>query len=217
MNRGGGRVRFALVVAGILILPAPATAQDCIRAYEAAATPYWRIAHDIQTFRAMFNDYDRLCSQHFPDAVNALQPRADRLRAQVQADFERTPKIIRHLFAHTLPHTVDKDCSGDETARKIVENNLLNTLKARADHTDKRLKRSAANVHNPDESLKLCRDLGTHAPRIEKTLGPGLSNPLLEMTALHAQATRTADARHRAALKHWRAALKQIEQEKGTE
>jgi len=213
-------IHRGVLLAGFLVLPvlsggavafANTDENPCIKVYERAAAPYWRIASDMLTFQSMFDDYDRLCTKHFPDAMDSLQPGADQLRAQVKTDIENAAKSVQYIFANTLPNSVEKHCSDDEKSRKIVEKNFLAQMDEQSSRVAARLKRSAKSVTNPDESLKLCRDLGQHAPKIQKILGPDLSNPLLEMTALHAQATRTNARPHRNALKIWRDALKNID------
>lgn len=203
-------MRIAAIAFALIILTGgtsvAAASADCIKAYERAVAPYWSIANDILTFKSMFDDYDRICTRHAPEVIESLQPRADRLRAQTDADIDNAKNVIRHVFAEILPGRVGQSCRDDSAARQQVEKNVLNAMTARSSSVNARLERSAAGLdgHVPETTLQLCRTLPKLAPQVERVLGPDLKNPLLEMSALHAR-TVTRDARQRReALTLWR-------------
>lgn len=197
---------FALIVFTGGTNVAAADNTDCIKAYERAVAPYWSIANDILTFKSMFDDYDRICTRHAPEVIESLQPRADKLRAQTDADIVNAQKVIRHAFAETLPGRVGEDCRDDSAARQQVEKNVLSAMAARSNNVNARLERSAAGLGDqvPDITLRLCRDLPKLAPQVERVLGPDLKNPLLEMSALHARTVTRDTRQRREALSLWR-------------
>ena len=185
---------------------------DCMDDYERAAQPYWRIASDMITFKSMFDDYDRLCTRYYPDDIADLQPAANTLRAQTDADIKNASLVMDRVFDDVLPGDVTQNCAADTAARDTVRKNFLGTLKNQSSRINARLEKSALSLQDPDKTLLLCRDLKKYAPKIEKTLGPGLENPLLEMTAIHSKiVTRDAKARKQA-LGVWRDTLKTIDQ-----
>lgn len=189
-------------------------AGDCLNDYERAAQPYWRIASDMMVFKSMFDDYDRLCTRYYPDDIANLQPAADTLRAQTDADIKNASLVMNRIFDDVLPGDVAQNCTTDTTARDTVRKNFLGTLKSQSSRINARLEKSALSLQDPDKTLLLCRDLKKYAPKIQKTLGPDLENPLLEMTAIHSKiVTRDAKARKQA-LGVWRDTLKTIDQEK---
>ena len=199
----------------LLLAPSVASAKDkakskgkaapeCIAEYEQAAQPYWRIASDIVTFKSMFDDYDRLCTRHYPDDIAALQPMADTLRSRTDTDVTNITPVMNSVFQDTLPGAVSEKCAADKKARATVQKNFLNTATAQSSRINTRLQKSALTVQNPDSALKLCRDLGKWAPKIQKTLGSDLHNPLLEMTAIHSKIIVRDEKQRRAALAVWR-------------
>lgn len=179
----------------------------CVAEYETAAMPYWRIATDMAMFKAMFDDYDRLCTAHYPDEIAALQPDADRLRNQVDADIKSTRRVMSDIFADVLPKDVSPICAKDKTARNRVRKNLLTALDRQSDSTQARLRKSSTTLQDPKDNLKLCTDLKKLKPRITKALGPGLSNPLLEMTELHSRMITRDLKTRKDAFRMWRAAI----------
>lgn len=199
MTRTGTTI-FAASLALFLILPASVRAEDekpdCLKAYEQAIHPYWLIVKDILHFKSMFDNYDRLCSLHYPDDIAALQPASDTLRAQTERDVKNAEAVIRTLFKDVLPGTVAESCRDDKAARDHVQKNLLGAMTTQSKTIGARLEKSALTIRNPDEDLKLCRDLKPLRKKVEKALGPELANPLLEMSIANSKFI-TRDARQR--------------------
>src|SRR3982750_2090976 len=98
--------RLTLMPILLVFLSAPARAEDCVAAYESSARPYMLIVNDILTYKVMFDNYDRLCSANYPQQIAALQPEADKLRAQVRLDAADAASVIKRLFRDTLPQQV---------------------------------------------------------------------------------------------------------------
>ncbi len=218
MTQNASRIAV-LALIFLLILPAPLRAEDkpdCIRAYEEAAHPYWLIVSDILRFKTMFDNYDRLCSTHYPDHIAALQPASDKLRTQTERDVENAGRVIDILFDDTLPGTVAPACRDNKTARDRVRKNLLRAMKTQTDTVGARLEKSALTIRNPEADLKLCRDLKPLKKKVEKALGPELANPLLEMSIANSKFI-TRDARRRkAAVADYRDILKTLETTQAT-
>ena len=183
----------------ILALPAPSPAEeppDCVNEYEQAVHPYWLIVSDILRFKTMFDNYDTLCSTHYPEHIAALQPASDTLRAQTERDVENAERVIRILFDQKLSGAVIPACRDNKTARERVQKNLLRAMKTQSKTVSARLEKSALTIRNPQDDLKLCRDLKPLTKKVEKALGPELANPLLEMSVANSKFI-TRDARQR--------------------
>lgn len=197
-----------------LIFPAAPRAEeapDCIKAYEQAAHPYWLIVNDILRFKTMFDNYDRLCSTYYPDQIAALQPASDTLRAQTDRDIKNAERVIRILFDDRLPDAVSPACRDQKAVRDRVRKNLLRTMKTQSKTISARLEKSALTIRNPEDDLKLCRDLKPLKKKVEKALGPELANPLLEMSVANSKFI-THDARQRkAAVTTYRDILKTLD------
>jgi hypothetical protein len=157
-------------------------APDCLKAYEQAAHPYWLIVSDVLRFKTMFDNYDRLCTQHYPDDIAALQPAADTLRQQTNQDVQNAEAAIKSIFSNSLPGMVAPACADNKAARDKVQKNLLRAMKAQSKTVGARLEKSALTIRNPDTDLKLCRDLKPLSKKVFKALGPDLANPLFEMS-----------------------------------
>jgi len=202
------------ILCGLLLAAIPAKAahasEDCLVAYETAAQEYWMIVNDMLTFKVMFDEYDRLCSEHYPEQVEALQPEADLLRKQIQADIESAKDVAAFIFDETLPSAVPPSCSSDEKSRAEVKRNFLAAMATKTKTTGARLQKSAMTLHDPKDSLKLCRELKPLAKKIRKKLGPELEHPLLEMSALHSRFVTKDSTRRKDALAQYRSALKEL-------
>lgn len=210
-----GKTILIAALALFFTLPAPSRAAednaDCLTAYEQAIHPYWLIVNDILRFKTMFDNYDRLCSLHYPDDIAALQPASDTLRAQTDRDVKNAEIVIKTLFKDILPDTVPASCRDDKAARERVQKNLLGAMKTQSKTIGARLEKSALSIRNPDDDLKLCRDLKPLAKKVEKALGPELANPLFEMSVANSKFI-TRDARQRKdALAVYRDILKTID------
>ncbi len=190
----------------LIFLATPADANDCTAVWEQSARPYALIARDVLTYKAMFDNYDRLCSKNYPDEIKALQPDADRLRAQVKKDASDAQAVIKLLFRDVLPQQVPAECRKGK-AVKNIQAGMLKSLNAQALKMARRLQRSGRDLPDPKEDLKTCEQLPEYAPVIRKTLGPDLNHPLLEMSALNSEyITGTASDRAQA-LADYRAML----------
>lgn len=193
-------------------LAQPAGASEgCAVAYEKEADKYWSIVGDIMKFKAMFDDYDRLCQAHYPEEIAALQPAADLLRAETDRDLKNTKAAMTRIFDETLPQRVGEACAADETARNSVKKKFLSAMDHKTKTLETRLKKSAKSLQSPKENLTLCTQLKPMKPQIEKALGKGLENPLLEMSVLNRAMTRSPK-HDKVALKGYRDALKEIKE-----
>ena len=205
MIRPGG----FLILAGslALLLPAPARgAQTCVQSYEKAAGAYRTIIGDIMKFKAMFDDYDRLCRLYYPDEIAALQPFADHLRDQTGRDLENTAVVMAMIFDDVLPKAVGKDCADDDKARNTVKKAFLSAMEEKTKTLDLRMKKSAKTLHHPKDSLTLCTQLQPLKKKMEKKLGAEIANPLLEMSVL-SRALAKGENHDKKALKTYREAL----------
>ena len=185
-------MRILLFTLLILCLPAPHARADesCQAEYERGADRYWTIIADIMQFKAVFDDYDRLCQLHYPDEIKALQPAADLLRAQTDRDIRNTKKAMTYIFDEILPRAVPATCMEDDSARNTVKKKFLAGMAQKSKMLELRMKKSAKTLQSPKESLTLCQQLKPLKPKIEKALGPGLENPLLEMSVLNRAFTK---------------------------
>lgn len=172
------------------------TPRSCIKAYEEAAGPYWLIVSDILRFKTMFDNYDRLCSTYYPDDIAALEPASGLLRAQTTRDVKNAERIVDLLFKDTTRLSVPAACQDDKAAREQVRKNLRQAMKTQSKTIGARLEKSALTISNPDQDLKLCRNLKPLKKKVEKALGPDLANPLLEMSAANSKFI-TRDSRQR--------------------
>lgn len=161
---------------------------SCRGAYEDAADQYWPIIADIMQFKAVFDDYDRLCRLYYPEEIEALQPAADLLRDQTNREIARTEKAMQAIFDDILPQAVSPACRGDEQARKAVQKKFIAGMAQKSKTLELRMKKSAASLQK--DSLPLCQKLRPLKPKIEKILGPQLENPLLEMSVLNRAFTK---------------------------
>ena len=205
---------YLILMTTAFLLPhaTPARASEgCVVAYEKEADKYWSIVSDIMKFKAMFDDYDRLCQAHYPEEIAALQPAADLLRAETDRDFKNTKSAMSHIFDETLPHRVGGSCADDATARNSVKRKFLSAMDHKSKTLEMRLKKSAKTLQSPKENLTLCTQLKPMKPKIEKALGKGLQNPLLEMSVLNRIMTRSPK-HEKVALKSYREALKEIKE-----
>jgi hypothetical protein len=205
---------FAAALALFFLLPAATRAEgdiDCVKAYEQAVHPTWLIVSDILRFKTMFDNYDHLCTTYYPDDIAALQPASDILRAQTNRDVKNAERVIRVLFNDALPDAVSPACHDDKAARERVQKNLLSAMKTQSKTVSARLEKSALTIRNPEEDLKLCRDLKPLKKKVEKALGPELANPLFEMSVANSKFI-TRDARQRkGALLQYREILKTLD------
>ena len=88
---------------------------------------------------------------------------------------------------------------------------MLSAMSTQRKTMGARLQKSAATLQNPDSDLKLCRDLQALAPKVTKTLGTDLANPLLQMTILNS-AFATRDTKYRkAAVKNYKTILEKLD------
>jgi hypothetical protein len=204
-------LKFALATAILLCAFAyPARAEEnCAAVYEKEADKYWSIVSDIMKFKAMFDDYDRLCQAHYPEEIAALQPAADLLRTETDRDLSNTKAAMTHIFDAVLPGAVGGSCADDSTARNSVKKKFLGAMDHKSKTLEMRLKKSAKTLQSPKENLTLCTQLKPMKPKIEKALGKGLQNPLLEMSVLNRTLTRSPK-HDKIALKSYRASLKEI-------
>lgn len=195
----------------ILCLPASLARADesCQPEYERAADQYWTIIADIMQFKAVFDDYDRLCQLHYPEDIEALQPAADLLRAQTDRDIRNTKKAMAYIFDEILPQSVPAACATDDAARNAVKKKFLTAMTQKSKTLELRMKKSAKSLQSPKESLTLCQQLKPLKPKIEKALGAGLENPLLEMSVLNRAFTKKPK-HDKKALKNYRETLKII-------
>jgi hypothetical protein len=206
-------LKFALATAILLCAFAyPARAEEnCAAVYEKEADKYWSIVSDIMKFKAMFDDYDRLCQAHYPEEIAALQPAADLLRAETDRDLKNTKAAMTRIFDGTLPTRVGETCADDNAARNNVKKKFLSAMDHKEKTLEARMKKSAKSLQRPKESLTLCTQLKPMKPQIEKVLGKGLENPLLEMSVLNRVMTRSPK-HDKVALKGYREALKEIKE-----
>lgn len=163
-------------------------------------------------FKAVFDDYDRLCQLHYPDDIKALQPTADLLRAQTDRDIRNTKKAMTYIFDEILPRDVPATCMQDNDARNAVKKKFLAGMTQKSKMLELRMKKSAKTLQSPKESLTLCQQLKPLKPKIEKALGPGLENPLLEMSVLNRAFTKKPK-HDKKALKAYRETLKTLSAE----
>lgn len=204
--------RGFLAFCGALLIacPAPSRAEEsCLKAYESAAQDYWLIVNDMLTFKVMFDEYDRLCTQYYPEQIEALQPSADLLRKTVKEDIGRVDDVMEKIFTDVLPSGVPDSCRADTASRDEVKTNFLSEVSRKSKTVGARLQKSALTLHDPKDQLKLCRELKPLSKKIVKKLGPDLNNPLLEMSALHSRYITKDSGRRKEALAHYRSALKQ--------
>jgi len=211
MNRPGGVLITAALL--MLLLPAPAqAAESCAAQYEKAAGAYRTITGDIMKFKAMFDDYDRLCRLYYPDDIAALQPAADHLRDQTGRDLKNMETAMAMIFDDALPQAVSAECADDAKARNKVKKSFLSAMDEKAKTLDLRMKKSAKSLQHPKDSLTLCTQLKPLKKKLEKALGPDLSNPLLEMSVM-SRTLAKGEKHDRKALKTYREAIKAIEAE----
>lgn len=206
MRKPGGLLITAMLMAFLLSAPARA-AEDCVAAYEKAASPYRTITGDIMKFKAMYDDYDRLCRLHYPDDIAALQPVADALRDQTDRDLKNTTAAMAMIFDDALPKTVPAPCAADDKARIRVKKNFLTAMDAKAKTLDLRMKKSAKTLQQPKDKLTLCTQLQPLKKKVEKALGPDLANPLLEMSVM-SRTLAKGEKHNKKALKTYREAVK---------
>jgi hypothetical protein len=203
-------MRVAAIALLLLFLsPVPAYADNCAAAWEQSARPYALIARDVLTYGAMFDNYDRLCSKNYPDEIKALQPDADRLRAQVKKDASDAQAVMKLLFRDVLPQQVPTDCRKGKAVKKI-QATMIKSLNAQALKMARRLQRSGKSLPDPKEDLKTCEQLPEYAPVIRKTLGPSLDHPLLEMSALNSEYITGTSSDRAQALADYRAMLAKL-------
>lgn len=200
----------AAIVLAMLLFPATPQARaaesSCVKAYEAAIHPYWLIASDMLRFKTMFDNYDRLCSTHHADAIAALQPDADLLRAQVAADVKKVETVLARVFEDHLPAAVAPSCRDDSSARKRVKNNIAAAIRTQNKTVSARLEKSALGLRGGTD-LVLCTQLAPHRKTVRKALGPDFENPLFEMTVINSTlATRDLAYRGKA-IATWRGIL----------
>ncbi len=163
-------------------------------------------------FKAVFDDYDRLCQLHYPEEIEALQPAANLLRTQTDRDIRNTKKAMTHIFDEILPNNVSAACATDDVARNAVKKKFLAAMTQKSKMLELRMKKSAKTLQSPKESLTLCQQLKPLKPKIEKALGSGLENPLLEMSVLNRAFTKKPK-HDKKALKSYRETLKAISAE----
>ncbi|MGZ9109426.1 MAG: hypothetical protein ACXW4B_11470 [Micavibrio sp.] len=210
MIRPGGIFIIAMLMAFLLPVPvrgAENATVDCVAAYEKAAAPYRMITGDIMKFKAMYDDYDRLCRLHYPDDIAALQPIADDLRNQTDRDLENTHSAMAMIFDDALPKMVPAQCAADDTARNKVKKKFLTAMDEKAKTLDLRMKKSAKSLQQPKDKLTLCTQLQPLKKKVEKALGPGLANPLLEMSVMSRTLAR-GEKHNKKALKTYRETVK---------
>lgn len=200
---------FFAIITSVLVLSCPARADDCAAAWEQSARPYALIARDVLTYKAMFDNYDRLCSKNYPDEINALQPDADHLRAQVKKDAADAQAVMKLLFRDVLPQQVPAECRKGKAVKKI-QATMIKSLNVQALKMARRLQRSGKALPDPKEDLKTCEQLPDYAPVIRKTLGPGLDHPLLEMSALNSEYITGTSSDRAQALTDYRAMLAKL-------
>lgn len=193
---------IAAIALALMLLPpcaARAASDDsCLRDYERAAHDYWLIVSDIMRFKTMFDNYDQLCTRHYPDEIAALQDSADLMRRQVRRDVADAEKVVQTVFDERLPQVVAPECRDDKIARDRVRKNFTVAMKAQSKTVGARLEKSALTVANPEQSLKLCRELKKIEPVVVKKLGPDMAHPLFEMSKANST-FMTKDAKHRKA------------------
>ncbi len=200
---------LTIVILAALCLPAQIARAEpqCVREYEEKSLNYWRIVDDMLQLRVMFDNYDRLCSRYYPDEITALQDSADLLRGQVAADIKNVDRVIGTVFDDVLPQKVSTRCSNDKESRNTVKKAFLSTMKGKEKTLHARLERSALTLHNPGKDLKLCRDLKTYKPILEKKLGRDLASPLLEMSYYNSRYVTRDSGRRKEAYKIYRSIL----------
>ena len=195
-----------------LLLPARdarATPQ-CVKEYNDSSLDYWNIVNDMLQFKVMFDNYDRLCSRYYPDEIAALRSSADLLRRQVAIDMINADRVVSHIFDNTLSAKVSAQCRGDEESKQAVKAAFRATMQNKTRLMSARLEKSALTLRNPRKDLKLCRDLKKYKPVLEKKLGPGLTNPLLEMSELNSHHIAKDSARLREAYAVYRKTLNSL-------
>lgn len=184
------RVTITLIAITISLSAHPARAaqdQTCSKAYEAAADDYWRIVSDIVQFKTLFDNYNTLCQKHYPKEIEKLQPDADTLRRQVAQDMKNVAPAMKEIFDTEIKSSVSKTCANENITRATIQRSFLHEVKMREQTLATRMKKSASTLRDPDESIKLCRDLAAFAPIIRKKLGPDLAMPLLTMSEMNRQ------------------------------
>ncbi|MDB5491317.1 MAG: hypothetical protein JWO78_1166 [Micavibrio sp.] len=187
--RGESLALLGMTVAAFFLSASPARAEEplCSTAYQNAAENYWRIVSDMTQYKAIFDNYDSLCQQYYPDEIARLQPEADRLRDQIASDMKDAPRVITEIFNTILPEQVSESCAAEKITRATVLRNFLSGMKAREKSLNARMVKSGKTLRDPEGELKLCRDLGALAPKIRKALGPALSAPLLTISELNSR------------------------------
>lgn len=212
--------RTVILCAGLLACFAPSSAHaadavNCDVAYQNVAQDYWVIVNDMVQFKSMFDHYDRICTQHAPDQIAALQPTANQLRAQVKRDIDNARAVMNHLFDETFPTMVPAACKGNAKAREGVKKSFLKNMDDKAAITQKRLDKGYVTNGKDDPALALCANLAPMKVKVEKHLGPTLEHPLLEMATLHSSLIRHAPKQRKKAFALYRAALDDVSAEKG--
>jgi hypothetical protein len=208
--------RLLLLILAITLLPAaPARAEEvlCSTAYQNASEDYWRIVSDMTQYKALFDNYDALCQQYYPDEIAKLQPEADQLRTRIADDMKNAPDIITAIFNEELPTQVSESCAAEKITRATALRNFITNMKAREKSLNARMAKSGKTLRDPQGELKLCRDLGALAPKIRKALGPNLSTPLLTISELNSRFMVGDADRMKAAFANYRRALQSLTDE----
>ena len=207
---------FLFILALILLPVAPARAEEvlCSTAYQNASIDYWRIVSDMTQYKALFDNYDALCQQYYPDEIAKLQPEADQLRDQIAQDLKNAPHVITEIFNTDLVVQVSESCAAEKITRASTLRNFVTTMQSREKAINARMAKSGKTIRDPGSDLKLCRDLGALAPKIRKALGPNLSSPLLTMSELNSRFMVGDAARMKQAYANYRRALQSLPAQK---
>lgn len=212
--------RTAIFCAGLLACFATssaaraADAPNCDIAYQNVAQDYWVIVHDMIQFKSMFDHYDRICTEHAPDKIAALQPTADQLRTQVKRDIDDARAVMAYLFDHKFADMVPASCKDDKKSRDGTKKSFLKNMDDKASITQKRLDKGYVAKGKADPALTLCTNLAPMKVKVEKHLGPTLDHPLLEMATLHSSLIRHAPKQRKKAFALYRAALEDVRSNK---
>lgn len=211
--------RTAIFCAGLLACFAPSSARaadapNCDVAYQNVAQDYWVIVHDMIQFKSMFDHYDRICTEHAPDKIAALQPTADQLRTQVKRDIDDARAVMNYLFDNKFADMVPASCKDDKKSRDGTKKSFLKNMDDKASITQKRLDKGYVAKGKADPALTLCTNLAPMKVKVEKHLGPTLDHPLLEMATLHSSLIRHAPKQRKKAFALYRAALEDVRSKK---
>lgn len=210
------RLIFFIPAFLLLGLPSPSgaadgTAPDCVKAYETAIHGTWQIASDVLRFKTMFDNYDALCSQHYPDEMSALQGSVEKLRASTDIDAKNAEKVVRIVFDDVLPDRVDPACAKNKTARERVRKNVTKAMKTQTKTISARLEKSALSMPDPGAGVKICRDLKPLEKKVRKAIGDDFKNPLFEMSLANSKFMTRDEKKRRDDFALYRSVLDSLE------